>query len=107
MSTDFSIRPVGAPAAIAHCAAVERGGQQRGRDRTAGEPERHRGGRERERAQRSADWPSDFVSHQAFFDRAAASIVYQVVDNKTEPGGGRNIPTKRCCAAAPISTPSI
>jgi hypothetical protein len=26
---------------------------------------------------------SDFVSHQAFIDRAAASIVYQVVDNRT------------------------
>ena len=28
--------------------------------------------------------PSDFVSHQAFLDRAAASIVYQVVDERTD-----------------------
>ena len=27
---------------------------------------------------------SDFVSHQAFIDQAAASIVYQVVDNRTQ-----------------------
>jgi hypothetical protein len=26
---------------------------------------------------------SDFVSHQAFIDQAAASIVYQVVDSRT------------------------
>ena len=31
------------------------------------------------------DFPAagDFVSHQALIDRAAASIVYQVVDNRT------------------------
>jgi hypothetical protein len=27
--------------------------------------------------------PSDFGSHQAFLDRAAGSIVYQVIDSKT------------------------
>ena len=27
--------------------------------------------------------PSDFVSHQAFLDRAAGSIVYQVINGKT------------------------
>jgi len=26
---------------------------------------------------------NDFVSHQAFIDQAAASIVYQIVDNRT------------------------
>jgi hypothetical protein len=26
--------------------------------------------------------PSDFISHQAFLDRAAGSIVYQVIDSK-------------------------
>lgn len=82
MSTDFSVRPVGAPAAspvvapaseAAHNAvATELPASQ---SVTAADVSV---------AVRNEPGPaSDFVSRQAFIDRAAASIVYQVVDNRT------------------------
>ena len=82
MSTDFSIRPVGAPAATpvvqpsgdaAHKAvATELPASKsvtaaNGSVSVRGDPET----------------ASDYVSHQVVIDRAAASIVYQVVDNRT------------------------
>jgi hypothetical protein len=85
MSTDFSIRPVGAPAqtlvvqppsseAAGHAVATELPASQSVTVADASASVRN-------------DSPGagagDFVSHQAFIDRAAASIVYQVVDNRT------------------------
>ena len=82
MSTDFSIRPVGAPAAtlIVHpiseaadkAIATELPASQSVTvaDASAG-------------ARNDSLASSEFVSRQAFIDQAAASIVYQVVDNRT------------------------
>jgi hypothetical protein len=82
MSTDFSVRPVGAPAASPvaapasdaahHAVATELPASQ---SVTVADVSL---------AVRNEPGPaSEFVSHQAFIDRAAASIVYQVVDNRT------------------------
>jgi hypothetical protein len=83
MSTDFSIRPVGVPVATpvmppppseaaSHAVATELPPSQSVTVVDAGPAVRN-----------DAPAASDFVSHQAFIDRAAASIVYQVVDNRT------------------------
>ena len=84
MSTDFSIKPVGAPVATPVAQPASDAANSAVADRTAREPKRHRCGRGRRRAQRSRHRrASDSVSHQAFLDRAAGSIVYQVIDNRT------------------------
>jgi hypothetical protein len=82
MSTDFSIRPVGAPAATPvvqpsreaanNAVATELPASQSVTvvDASAG-------------ARNDLPAASDLVSHQAFIDQGAASIVYQVVDNRT------------------------
>jgi hypothetical protein len=83
MSTDFSIRPVGAPVvtpvvqppsseAAGNAVATELPASQSVTvaDASAG-------------VRNDSLDAGDFVSHQAFIDRAAASIVYQVVDNRT------------------------
>jgi hypothetical protein len=83
MSTDFSIRPVGAPAATpivqslpseaaSHAVATELPASQSVTVVAASVAVRN-----------DAPAASEFVSHQAFIDQAAASIVYQVVDNRT------------------------
>jgi hypothetical protein len=83
MSTDFSIRPVGAPAqtlvvlppsseAASNAVATELPASQ---SVTAADASAF--------VRNDAPDAGDFVSHQAFIDRAAASIVYQVVDNRT------------------------
>ena len=82
MSTDFSIRPVGAPAATpvvqpsgdaAHKAvATELPASQSVTATGASVSVRN-----------DPETASDYVSHQVVIDRAAASIVYQVVDNRT------------------------
>ena len=84
MSTDFSIRPVGAPAgtpviqplseAANSAVATELPASQSVTAVDASVAVRN-------------DAPaaaSDYVSHQAFIDQAAASIVYQVVDSRTQ-----------------------
>jgi hypothetical protein len=83
MSTDFSIRPVGAPVATpvvpsssdaaSNAVATELPASQSvtAVDASAG-------------ARNDSQASSDFISHQAFIDQAAASIVYQVVDSKTD-----------------------
>ena len=83
MSTDFSIKPVGAPAAIPVAAPVSAAtsnavGTQlpASQSVTAADP----GAAARNDSQPA----SDFVSHQAFLDRAAGAIVYQVIDSKTD-----------------------
>jgi hypothetical protein len=82
MSTDFSIKPVGAPAAtpIAHpvsaaannavATVLPTSQSVTAADASAG-------------ARNDSRPTSDFVSRQAFVDSAAASIVLQVVDSRT------------------------
>jgi hypothetical protein len=82
MSTDFSIRPVGAPAAtpVVHpsseaankAVATELPASQSVTAADASVPVRNH-----------PEASSDYVSHQVVIDRAAASIVYQVVYNRT------------------------
>jgi uncharacterized FlaG/YvyC family protein len=82
MSTDFSIRPVGAPApspavqpvsqAVSNAVATELPASQ---SVTAADTSVVRN---------DVQTASEFVSRQAFFDREAASMVYQVVDHKTD-----------------------
>jgi hypothetical protein len=83
MSTDFSIRPVGTPAATPvvqpssaaanNAVATDLPASQSvtAADASAG-------------ARNDPQASSDFISHQAFIDQAAASIVYQVIDTKTD-----------------------
>jgi hypothetical protein len=82
MSTDFSIRPVGAPAAtpvvpspsdaVSNAVATELPASQSvtAVDASAG-------------TSSDSQAAGGFISHQAFIDQAAASIVYQVVDSRT------------------------
>jgi hypothetical protein len=83
MSTDFSIRPVGAPVATpfiqppsseaaGNAVATELPARQSVTAADASPAMRN-----------DSSGAGDFVSHQAFIDRAAASIVYQIVDNRT------------------------
>jgi hypothetical protein len=83
MSTDFSIRPVGAPVqtpvvqppsseAAGNAVATELPASQSVTVADASVALRN-----------DAPASSDFISHQAFIDRAAASIVYQVIDSRT------------------------
>jgi hypothetical protein len=82
MSSDFSIRPVGAPAATP---VVQRLSEAANNAVTTELP----ASQSVTAADASAgvrndpSLASDFVSHQAFMDRAAGSVVYQVVDNRT------------------------
>ena len=82
MSTDFSIKPVGAPVAapVVHAAseatrnAITTDLPPR-QSVTAAEPS--------QRASRNTDAVRTSVSNQVIIDRDAAAIVYQVVDNRT------------------------
>jgi uncharacterized FlaG/YvyC family protein len=83
MSNDFSIRPVGVPApapavqpasqAVNNAVATELPASQSVTAVDAGAAVRN-----------DAQAVSDYVSHQAFFDRAAGSMVYQLLDSKTD-----------------------
>jgi hypothetical protein len=83
MSTDFSIRPVGAPAgtpviqplseAANSAVATELPASQSVTAVDASVAVRN-----------DTQAAGDYVSHQAFIDQAAASIVYQVVDSRTQ-----------------------
>ena len=83
MSTDFSIKPVGAPAAIPVAPPVSEATSNAVRtvlpaSQSVTVPDASAGARN-DSPQQPA---SDFISHQAFLDRAAGSIVYQVIDSK-------------------------
>jgi hypothetical protein len=83
MSTDFSIKPVGAPVATpvlqpASEAADNAVTTQLPPSKSVTVIDASAG------ARNDSQSASDFISHQAFFDRAAASIVYQVVNDKTD-----------------------
>ena len=82
MSTDFSIRPVGTPAAThvvqpstdaAHKAVATELPASKSVTAADGSVS----------VRNDPETASDYVSHQVVIDRAAASIVYQVVDNRT------------------------
>jgi hypothetical protein len=86
MSTDFSIKPVGAPvvtpvalpaspAANSAVGTTELPASQSVTAADAGAGARNDPG--------TSGVASDSTSRQAFLDRAAGSIVYQVVDNRT------------------------
>jgi hypothetical protein len=84
MSTDFSIKPVGAPVATPVAAPVSEAARHAvatelpaARSVTAAEAVA------RPNANSGAYNSSLSVSHQVVLDRDAASIVYQVVDNRT------------------------
>jgi len=82
MSSDFSIRPVGAPVApivvqapspaVSNAVATVLPGNQ---SVTVAEP----GASVRNDVQDISD---EAVTHQAFYDRAAASLVFQIVDDR-------------------------
>jgi hypothetical protein len=82
MGTDFNIKPVGAPVASPvaqptteaanHAVATELPASQSVTATDAGAAARN-----------DTQDASEFLSHQVLIDRAAASIVYQVVDNRT------------------------
>ena len=82
MSTDFSIKPVGAPVAtpivhpvseaVHNAVTTELPATQ---SVTAADASA--------RARSESDAVNVSISHQVILDRAAASIVYQVVDNRT------------------------
>jgi hypothetical protein len=83
MSTDFSIKPVGAPAAIAVAQPVSEATNNAVQtvlpaSQSVTVPDAGAGVRNDSPA------PSDFISHQAFLDRAAGSIVYQVINSNTD-----------------------
>jgi hypothetical protein len=83
MSTDFSIRPVGSPApspvvqpvssAASSAVATELPSSQSVTATDAGTVTRN-----------DTPFVSFDISHEAFYDREAGSMVYQVVDDKTD-----------------------
>jgi hypothetical protein len=80
MSTDFSIRPVGAPAQLPVVQSPREGAVETelppGQSVTAPDASAV--------VRNDPQTPSDVVSRQAFIDQAAASIVYQLIDDKTD-----------------------
>ena len=83
MSTDFSIRPVGVPAP----AAVVQPASQAANNAVATDLPASQSVTAADTSaavRNDVQAANDFVSHQAFFDRASVSMVFQVVDNKTE-----------------------
>ncbi len=83
MSTDFSIRPVGAP--VAAPIVTTASDSARGAVATQLPPSQTVTATDAGAAARNDLQDSgDFVSRQAFFDRAAASVVFQVVDSRTD-----------------------
>ena len=82
MSTDFSIRPVGAPAPSPVVSPPSKAANEAvttelptSQSVTASDAATA--------ANNEPQLASTDISHQAYFDRTAASVVYQVVDNRT------------------------
>jgi len=83
MSTDFSIKPVGTPVATPIVSAVSNAANsavatQLPPSQSVTVPDASAGVRNDSLAS------SDFVSRQAYFDSAAASVVFQVVNGRTD-----------------------
>jgi hypothetical protein len=82
MSTDFSIRPVGAPVSTSFLPAAS--DAARGGVATQLPPSQSVTATDASTASRNDQpGPSESLSHQAFFDTSAASVVYQSVDGLT------------------------
>jgi hypothetical protein len=81
MSTDFSIKPVGAPVA----APIVQPASEAADNAVATElpPAQSVTAVDASASVRDDPDAAVFISHEAFIDQAAASIVYQVVDNRT------------------------
>lgn len=82
MSTDFSIKPVGAPAAM----VVAPSASEATHNAVATELPASRSVTVADAgagARNDSPLASPFISRQAFLDRAANAIVYQVIDDKT------------------------
>jgi len=83
MSTDFSIRSVGAP--VATPIAPSAGDAARGAVQTQLPPSQSVTATDAITPARNVSLESaDLISRQAFFDRAAGSFVFQVVDSRTD-----------------------
>ena len=82
MSTDFSIKPVGAPVATPVAAHVSEAAHHAVPTQLPA-PRSVTAVDAGVRARVDSDVVNPSVSHQVVIDRAAASIVYQVVDEKT------------------------
>ena len=83
MSTDFSIKPVGAPVAtpvvqVASDAANDAVATELPVSQSVTVPDASAS------ANNNLQSSSDYISRQAFFDSAAASIVYQSVNEQTD-----------------------
>ena len=83
MSTDFSIKPVGAPAFIAAVAPVSEAASNAVPTQLA-EAQSITAADAGAGARNDSQPAGDFQSHQAFLDRAAGAIVYQVIDSQTD-----------------------
>jgi uncharacterized FlaG/YvyC family protein len=82
MSSDFSIKPVGAPVAT----AMTQPASPAADEAVATELPAHQSVAAADaspRLRNDTQSASDSVSHQVILDRDAASVVYQVVDNRT------------------------
>jgi hypothetical protein len=82
MSTDFSIKPVGAPVAT----PVAQPLSEAANNAVATQLPASQSVTVADASAAARNDPqtaSDYVSHQAFIDQAAASIVYQVIDSRT------------------------
>jgi hypothetical protein len=82
MSSDFNIKPVGTPVGTAMAQPASPAADQA----VATELPAHQSVAAADaspRVRNDAQGASDGVSHQVILDRDAASIVYQVVDNRT------------------------
>jgi len=83
MSTDFSIRSVGAP--VATPIAPSAGDAARGAVQTQLPPSQSVTATDAITPARNVSLESaDLISRQAFYDRAAGSFVFQVVDSRTD-----------------------
>jgi hypothetical protein len=85
MSSDFSIRPVGAPTVTPVVQAPSQAAYNAvPTDLPAGQSVTVADGSASARNDSQAQAASDAVSRQAFFDREAASLVFQVLNAKTD-----------------------
>jgi hypothetical protein len=83
MSTDFSIRPVGVPAP----APVVQPASQAANNAVATDLPASQSVTAADASaavRNDVQSANEFISHQTFFDRAASSMVFQVVDSKTD-----------------------
>jgi hypothetical protein len=83
MSTDFSIRPVGAPAATLVIQPPLSDAANKAVPTELPASQSVTAADSSVAVRYDSQAASEAISHQAFIDRAAASIVYQIVDERT------------------------